>query len=87
MNLDPEEQVAIQHSCVGDGCSWRGYSSVLFAMKQLGKYKFCDWPIESQMGEVAPCGEIALRLVYAPEETWLCDEHYRLHQQLRDCKD
>jgi len=49
-------------------------------MRQLGKYKFCDWPIESNMGEVAPCGEIALRLVYAPEETWLCEEHYDLYQ-------
>ena len=50
-------------------------------MRQLGKYKFCDWPMESQMGEVAACNDYAFRLVYTPDEAWLCDEHYKQYEE------
>jgi len=53
-------------------------------MRQLGKYKFCDWPIGMwdaiAASEVARCSEVASNLVYTPEETWLCEEHYDQYQ-------
>ena len=53
-------------------------------MRQIGKHRFCDWPTDTMLGEVARCNEIASHLVYDPEEFWICNEHYEQYKVIHE---
>jgi len=45
----------------------------------------CHWPVSSPMNGTILCGKAAHHPIDTPNfQAWLCDEHYRLHLQLKD---